>query len=957
MILAWYKLHVSRFVARRWYVVIAAWIVAAVCLKILAPSWQDIAADGDLQFLPKTADNSVGLAQLDAAFPGAQSRSQMILAFADQSEKLANGNVAVAMDAARQLHWYAANSAWAELSQRYDPPREAEPEIDIETIEQVDASGSESRDDSERDAADKDKVEQESATDQRLTVLATIVRENIDEAIKIEDELSRFLGSEHPDHTFRRMPGLYLLRGKLLNWLRQDPEQAILDLDTPALLRAQAKQGIAVLLEEPLPSWAVHIQDVWTWRNAVVGHKLSLPSGKARLISLQLDTDFTATGNIAVIEGLEALTRSLKSEYENIATKSLEIEVAGSAAIGADMLRAAANGVRTTEVVTIVLVLLILAGVYRAPFLVAIPILSIAVSLVVATSVIALLARTPGDPSSWGLGVFTTTRIFIVVILFGAGTDFCLFLLARSRELLPTHGGQNRIAMQRIVTKSWLSVHDALVTSALTTMIGLGMMYFSEFQKFQFSGPIIAISLGITLLVCLTFTPAVCVGLGQMAFWPRRRDAREKKQTPSEPRGHYYRELPEGFWKTLASVVVSRPKSALLLGCALLSVPAVWGVLHHASVTYDLTQELPLEAPSRRGQTLVGSFFPTRDASPITILAMREVAFADDAQMQRACSELAASLYIPGVESVRHLADPLGDYPPGKKQGLFDKDAWRLRLLRGHRITHEKYVSRTTGLQRRVARFDVVITPDPFSIEAAEVLRDVQDTLSAETQREGSSWLQADVSVSGTTVGINDLRRVTQSDQRRIQVLVAIGVWFILVLLLRRVTLATFLILTVLFSYFSTLGLTHAVFEFVYGANYTGLDWKVPIFLFVILVAVGQDYNVYLVTRIFEEQRRFAGREGIRRALCLTGGIITSCGLVMAGTFVAMTSPAVGAWVVGVLPPSWLPETWLSQPALVLRGITELGFALASGVMLDTLIVRSILVPAFVTIWQRPLSQ
>ncbi|GAB5406618.1 MAG: MMPL family transporter [Aureliella sp.] len=971
MILAWYKLHVSRFVARRWYVVIAVWVIAAVCLKTLAPSWQEIAADGDLQFLPKTADNSVGLAELDVAFPGAQSRSQMVLAFANESEKLTNGNVAVAMDAARRLHWYAASSAWEELSQDFERPQQlgtgGEPKTEIQQNVPVDASttpdaskGNDAQNGQEAQAGKKalgasETTEQESANDQRVTVLSTIVRENIDEAIKIEDELSRFLGSEHPDHTFRRMPNLYLLRGQLLNWLRQEPEQAALDLDTPALLREQAKQGIAVLLDEPLPLWSVHIRDVWTWRNSVVGHKLSVPSGKARLISMQLDTDFTATGNIAVIEGLEAMTRSLKNEYADIATDSLQIEVAGSAAIGADMLRAAANGVRTTEIVTIVLVLVILAGVYRAPFLVAIPILSIALSLVVATSVIALLARTPGDPSSWGLGVFTTTRIFIVVILFGAGTDFCLFLLARSRELLPTHGGQNRVAMQRMVTKSWLSVHDAVVTSALTTMIGLGMMYFSEFQKFQFSGPIIAISLGITLLVCLTFTPAVCVGLGRMAFWPLRRSASEKKSL-SEPRGHYYRELPDGFWRKLASAVVSRPKMALLFGCALLIVPALWGVLHYTSVTYDLTQELPMEAPSRRGQALVGNYFPTRDASPITVLATCEEPFADEAIMQDACSELAAALYIDGVESVRHLADPLGDYPPGKKQGLFDKDAWRLRLLRGHRITHEKYVSRSSGLQRRVARFDVVITPDPFSIEAAEVLSSVQLALEKEVKRAGSPWLQAGVSVSGTTVGINDLRRVTQSDQRRIQVLVALGVWFILVLLLRRVTLATFLILTVLLSYFSTLGLTHAVFESVYGEHYTGLDWKVPIFLFVILVAVGQDYNVYLVTRIFEEQRRFAGREGIRRALCLTGGIITSCGLVMAGTFVAMTSPAVSAWIVGTLPQSWLPDSWTSQPALVLRGITELGFALASGVMLDTLIVRSILVPAFVALWQRPSS-
>jgi putative drug exporter of the RND superfamily len=125
----------------------------------------------------------------------------------------------------------------------------------------------------------------------------------------------------------------------------------------------------------------------------------------------------------------------------------------------------------------------------------------------------------------------------------------------------------------------------------------------------------------------------------------------------------------------------------------------------------------------------------------------------------------------------------------------------------------------------------------------------------------------------------------------------------------------------------------------------------VPLFLFVILVAVGQDYNVYLTTRILEEQQSHGWLEGIRRALGLTGGIITSCGAVMAGTFVAMTSPAV----VQVLA-AYAPWLGLSSSAPVLRGITELGFALSLGVLLDTLVIRSVLVPAFFALGRRHLD-
>src|SRR5690606_6378741 len=140
------------------------------------------------------------------------------------------------------------------------------------------------------------------------------------------------------------------------------------------------------------------------------------------------------------------------------------------------------------------------------------------------------------------------------------------------------------------------------------------------------------------------------------------------------------------------------------------------------------------------------------------------------------------------------------------------------------------------------------------------------------------------VAMIGPTASIRDLKTVTNADQIRIDVLVVVSVFLVLVILLRRPAICGYLIASVFFSYLATLGVTYAVFWGIDPAGFAGLDWKVPIFLFTILIAVGEDYNIYLITRIEEESRVHGPVRGILVALDKTGSIISSCGIIMAGT-------------------------------------------------------------------------
>ncbi|HND51898.1 MAG TPA: MMPL family transporter, partial [Pirellulaceae bacterium] len=637
------------------------------------------------------------------------------------------------------------------------------------------------------------------------------------------------------------------------------------------------------------PAWP--LADVWSRKTEVFGAKLRSVDKQAQLIVLQLTNEFMATDNVRVLALVEEELAAARQRLTESGPHGLTIGLSGSAAVGGDMLLAASESIRNTEWLTVVLVLAILLAVYRAPLLLLVPLVSIVASLTVATGLLALLTQLSTVPGFewWDFKVFKTTRIFIVVILYGSGTDFCLFLISRYREELAA--GKDR---RQALADALSGVGDALLGSALTTVLGLGAMYFAEFGKFRNSGPAIGLCLLVTLAACLTLAPALLAASGAAIFWPRRRaflggtvEARGSAEAIEAIRGGVWDRL----WNRVADVVIGRPLLILTLSSVGLAPLAWHGARAGDRVTYDLLSELAPSRVSKQGSELLRSHFPVGEGGPILVLARRPGAGfgSEDRQVARdALAEIADLTSVlrelDGVHLVRSLAEPLGDAP--RKLSMLSSAGRQKLFLQNHRLTKQIFLSQGGGELADVARFELVLNHDPFSNAAIEVLDKVERRLAELAARDDSFWRQATFHVAGTTASIRDLKSITGSDHVRIQWLVTLAVFAVLLAIVRRPVACVVLIVTVLFSYWVTIGVTQIVFEQAYGETFSGLDWKVPTFLFVILVAVGEDYNIYLATRVFEEQERLGPAAGLRFAMRQTGGIITSCGVIMAGTFV-----------------------------------------------------------------------
>ena len=564
-----------------------------------------------------------------------------------------------------------------------------------------------------------------------------------------------------------------------------------------------------------------------------------------------------------------AAVSSLRTTLAQAAPDGVTSYVTGPAGFSADLVDAFGGIDGILLGVALLAVFVILIVVYRSPLL---PL------IVLATALFALCASIL---AVWWLAKAGAVQLngqvqgILFILVIGAATDYSLLYVSRYREALRDQ--------QRRWEASWTTLRGtvpAILASGGTVIAALLCLLLSDLNSNKALGPVAAIGIAFAMLSALTFLPALLLAAGRTAFWPLRPKFGSDHPVLTGERAR-------GLWPRLGRGIARRPRTTWVVAAvALLAASAGLTQLKAGGVPQS---DLILgSSQARDGQAVLADHFPGGSGSPTLIVGPQ-------AQVGR-IAELA--LNNGGISSVSVLS---ADAPSGSLP--VTADGVQTGGPDGTSSAGPTVVDGRVELQATLT--------DPADSNAAEA--------TVRTLRDSLDQLPGDVLVGGVTATAIDSDDASIHDRNLIIPIVLVVILLILMVLLRAVLLPVLLVLSVILSFAATLGVSALVFDHIFG--FPGADPSVPLYGFIFLVALGIDYNIFLMTRVREETLRHRTRPGILRGLAVTGGVITSAGVVLAATFAAL----------GVIPILFL---------------AQLAFIVAFGVLLDTLVVRSLIIPA-----------
>ncbi|SMQ14982.1 putative drug exporter of the RND superfamily [Streptomyces sp. Ag82_O1-12] len=541
-------------------------------------------------------------------------------------------------------------------------------------------------------------------------------------------------------------------------------------------------------------------------------------------------------------EGWERISPAVDSIRDDVGTGSdgMTVHITGPGGTSADFAEAFEGIDSTLLLSAMVVVVVMLLITYRSLTLLLVPLVAVVCALFTSQALIYLLAEHAG------LTVNGQSAGILTVLVFGAGTDYALLLVARYREELRRHEDRHE-AMALALHRAG----PAVLASGATVVLSMLVLLAAEMNSTSGLGPVAAIGVAVALLAMMSLFPALLVIFGRWIFWP---------VVP-----HYGSPDPteSGVWARTGRRIARRPRMIWAVTALALAVCSL-GLIQLRAEGIGNADAFTGKPDSITGQEISARYFPAGSGDPLVIVSNQ----AQAVQVGRAVAG------TPGV-----VPQSLG-LPPGTRPAFEGK-----------------------------VLFEATMTAPADSEAAKQTVERVRDAAHAVPD--------ADAKVGGGTAALLDMDAATTHDNVLIIPLVLLVVLLILCGLLRALIAPLLLIGTVILSFAAALGISALAFRYIF--DYAGEATDFPLFVFVFLVALGIDYNIFLTTRIREEAARQGTRAGVITGLAATGAVITSAGLVLAGTFAAL----------GTLP---------------MVAFAEIGFTVALGVLIDTFIVRSVLV-------------
>ncbi len=550
---------------------------------------------------------------------------------------------------------------------------------------------------------------------------------------------------------------------------------------------------------------------------------------------------------------------------EKLTNEHLHLRLSGPVGIQIDAVSLFSQADVKLMIATVLLVLVLLILLYRSPLLAIIPLFIVGFAYGLISPALGFFAE-----QGWITKDAQAVSI-MTVLLFGAGTDYCLFLISKYRETL--FEIENRYKAMTLAVKE---SGGAIAMSALTVVIGLltlSLAHYGAFQRFSIPFSFAVLLMGIA---SLTVLPALLVLIGRVAFYPfiPRTEEMEKERAVRKGKSYKERKAQHPLSQKIGHIVTRKPWTVILTTMILLGGFAA--VVPKIQFTFDLLSSFPKDMPSREGFQLISDNFSPGELAPVKVIVDID---GKNINLQKDLEELS---YVDDVSQL-----------------LKGKNSEQLQL------------------------YELNLVDNPYSSEAMEHIPKLKKKVIQILHDKGITKASEHVWIGGETATQYDTKRTIERDESVIIPTMIAIIALLLLIYLRSITATVYLIFTVVLSYFGALGAGWLVLHYIFGAD--AIQGSIPLYSFVFLVALGEDYNIFMVSEIWKKRKTQGHLKAVADGVVHTSNVITSAGLILAGTFAVLAT-------------------------LPIQVLVQFGVVTAIGVLLDTFIVRPLLVPALTTV-------